>query len=216
MARQLSLPIPNGWGGKRAGAGRKPRGRRAGVRHEARPVHDKNHPLHITLRVGRGLGSLRGYRASLAIEGAVGAGSSERFRVVHYSVQEDHIHLICEASDRAAVMRGAKGLSVRLARAINRVMARRGQVFCDRYHTRAVTMPLEMRKLLVYVLLNVAKHSGQRLGVDRDCSSGMFFDGWRQHVVRPIGPAPVARPRTWLAARGWRRHGPISVNEAPG
>lgn len=36
-------------GGKRAGAGRKPKGPRAGARHQARPEHNPRHPVHVTM-----------------------------------------------------------------------------------------------------------------------------------------------------------------------
>jgi hypothetical protein len=54
-------------GGKRKGAGRKPKGARAGERHEARPDVKPYHALHIVMRVEPVVGSLRRrsmYRAS--------------------------------------------------------------------------------------------------------------------------------------------------------
>jgi len=70
MARtlQLSLPQPRTWGGRRAGAGRKPTpGRRPGVPHRARPAHIAAHPVHVTLRSGRTVRCLRAARVFLAV-----------------------------------------------------------------------------------------------------------------------------------------------------
>ncbi|HEY0480721.1 MAG TPA: hypothetical protein VGD37_24570 [Kofleriaceae bacterium] len=46
-------------GGKRRGAGRKPKGTRAGERHGARPKFKPYHPLHVVMRVVPAVGSLR-------------------------------------------------------------------------------------------------------------------------------------------------------------
>ena len=52
---------------------------------------------------------------------------------------------------------GARGLSIRVARAVNRHLERRGKVFGDRYHPRSLTTPREVRTALVYVLQNWRK-----------------------------------------------------------
>jgi hypothetical protein len=67
----------------------------------------------------------------------------------------------------------------------------------------------------VYVLLNFRKHLRAAPGID-PWSSGRWFDGWAGPPAEPVEPSPVAAPRTWLAAGGWRRAGgPIDVREAP-
>jgi REP element-mobilizing transposase RayT len=133
-------------GGARKGAGRKPVGARAGVEHRVRPVVKPRTPAHITLRVAKHVWNLRTRRCFSVIHSAFCKASAhgiarESFRLIHYSIQGNHLHLLVEADDRAALMRGAKGLSVRLARALNRVMGLRGQVFADRYHVQLLTGP---------------------------------------------------------------------------
>src|SRR5881396_2560442 len=113
-----------------------------------------------------------------------------------------------------ALGRGMQGLGIRLAKAINRRLGRRGCVWAERYHGRALRTPREVRNGLVYVLLNGRKHGAIRRGID-PCSSGAWFGGWREGVEPSREPAPVARPRTWLLSVGWRRSGPIGVDEAP-
>ena len=49
--QQLELPRTN-WGGRRRGAGRKPRpGGKTGAPHRRRPWHDRRHPVHVSLKV---------------------------------------------------------------------------------------------------------------------------------------------------------------------
>jgi REP element-mobilizing transposase RayT len=166
------------------------------------------------------LPSLRKQTIVIALRRALAKTYREWFRVVQFSVQTDHVHLIVEASDKVALSRGLAGVSIRLARTINRIVHRKGNVFSDRYHARALGTPREVRHALVYVLLNSRKHLDRSPGVD-PASSGFWFRGWKQPALsEPPGFAPgetvpVQPARTWLARVGWRRHGSISVHERP-
>ncbi|HEY8925678.1 MAG TPA: hypothetical protein VIU64_14925, partial [Polyangia bacterium] len=84
-----------------------------------------------------------------------------------------------------------------------------------RYHARALRTPREVRLGLVYVLLNFRKHLRAGPGVDPR-SSGPWFEGWERPPSAPRAPSPVAPPRTWLGALGWRgAGGPIDCRETP-
>ncbi len=116
-------------GGRRAGAGRK-RSKTSGVPHLQRAELAARHPVHVTLRAGKGCWNLRSFRALRALEPAFHAGRERfGFRLVHYSVQGNYLHLLVEAEDKASLARGMKGLEVRVARALNRMMKRKGRVF---------------------------------------------------------------------------------------
>jgi len=155
MARTLKLPLsaPRTWGGRRTGAGWKPAaGRRPRVPHRQRPPHTAAHPLHVTLRTGPAIRCLRSERVFPAVRHALAASSHSGFRILQFSVQDDHLHLIVEADDAPCLRRGLRGLSIRVARAVNRALGRRGAVWQDRYHARALTTPRAVRNALVYVL----------------------------------------------------------------
>jgi putative transposase len=214
-AQQLSFPVPRTWGGRRRGAGRKPVERRPNVSHAARPAHDERHPVHVTLRATRSLPSLRSERAFVALRSALSRATSPTFRVVQFSVQTDHLHLIVEGASRERLIRGIQGLACRAARAVNRTWRRGGKVWGDRYHGRALSTPRQVRNGLVYVLLNFRKHLRAAPGVDPR-SSGPWFDGWSRPPHATTVPRATSSPRTWLAAVGWRRAGgPIDPREAP-
>jgi REP element-mobilizing transposase RayT len=143
------------------------------------------------------------------------------FRLVHYSLQGNHAHLLVEAADSEALARGMGAIGSRLARAVNRVFGRRGRVLVERFHLRVLRTPREVRRALAYVLLNAQRHARRVLravGLD-PASSARWFDGWRR-VPRTGGaggsdPAPVARARTWLLDKGWWRHGLLDPAERP-
>ena len=202
------------WGGRRRGAGRKPSGRKIGVRHGPRPPHERWHPVHVTLRARPALPSLREERLVLALRRGLAKGSRVAFRILHFSIQTDHVHLMVEAEDRRALSRGLQGLGIRLAKAVNGVLGRRGRVWADRFHARALKTPREVRNGLVYVLQNWRKHLSGVGGID-PCSSAPWFTGWRKASSSMSDPPPVSPPRTWLAAVGWQRHGLIGFDEAP-
>jgi REP element-mobilizing transposase RayT len=80
------------------------------------------------------------------------------FRLVHYAIMRDHIHLIVEAVDREALSKGMKGLGVRIARCVNRVMGRSGRVIGDRYHEHVLKTPAEVKRARTYLMTNAFKH----------------------------------------------------------
>jgi hypothetical protein len=137
-------------------------------------------------------------------------------RFVHYSVQADHVHLLVEATDKVSLSRGLMGATVRLARTVNRILARRGTVWSSRYHARGLRTPREVRNAIVYVLMNAKKHMPNVVDID-PCSSAWWFTDWlvQPAIGPPAGTAP-ALPQTWLLRTGRKRHGLIGVEERPG
>jgi REP element-mobilizing transposase RayT len=213
-ARQLALPLG-------ATGARRFRTAHGGKAHRARPRHCHRHPVHVTLRRARCLPGLRTPVVFSALRRAFTAASRRWFRVVHFGVQDDHLHLLVETDDNVSLSRGMIGLTVRLARAFNRAMARRGSVWEERFHARALRTPREVRHCLVYVLMNRKKHAPWSAAAAKldPCSSARWFTGWKHPPA--LGPprshnvAPVVPPRTWLLCTGWKRHGLIATDETP-
>jgi hypothetical protein len=214
--RQREFGFVN-WGGKRRGAGRKPKGERAGVSHARRARLAARFPVLVTLRLCAGLPNLRFDDSHAVVKQALASGSREGFRVVHYSVQSNHVHLLVESRDERALARGMIGLGVRIARGLNRLWRRAGQVFADRYHAVLLRTPRAVRCALVYVLQNARKHGAWVARRPDVYSSGEWFDGWRATGwnLAQTSFSFLERARTWLLAVGWRRHGLIGVLEAP-
>src|SRR4051794_4100850 len=212
---QLELGDMRRWGGRRGGAGGKRGAARSSPPHRPRAPHKAPWPVHVTFRARETIPSLRGGRVFAFVRHSLAASHKRAFRVVHFSVQSDHVHLVVEGDHPVALVRGLQGLAARCAKAINRAVGRRGSVWSSRYHARALRTPTEARRGLVYVLLNFRKHFRAAPGVDPR-SSGPWFGGWR-HSAATAGTSPVAPPRTWLARIGWRRAGGcIALDEHPG
>src|SRR5262245_30135771 len=205
------------WGGRRRGAGRKPNGECAGVSHAKRAKLAAYFPVLVTMKLCDGLSTLRAREVNALVRAAIAAGRREDFRVVEYSLQEDHIHALVEANDERSLSRAMNGLATRIARGLNRLWNRVGQVFLERYHALQLTTPRAVRNALVYTLQNARKHGAWRAFAPDVFSSAPFFGGWNCPVQKGANPRPglLERARTWLLSVGWKRHGLIDPLEVP-
>ena len=188
--------------------------------------------MHAVLRVREEVGRLRrrniyaAVRAALVARGVTGAGENA-FRVVHISIQHNHVHLLLEAGSRHALSNGMRVLTIAIARAINTSLGRAGKVFACRYHATEITTPTQTRHALAYVLNNWRRHRedvrtpGAENALLDPYSTAVSFRGWRGHASfqPPPGyaPLPSAPPSTWLLRLGWTKAGPLlDVRAVPG
>jgi len=223
-------------GGKPRGAGRPPKGDRAGERHKRRPFHDACNPVHVVLRVVKAVGSLRRRRTYQAIRAATRTVARRQgFRIVHISIQRTHVHLLVEAKSKVALASGMQGFQISAAKHLNAAVSigrpgprRRGAVFPDRYHAVVIDSPRQARHALSYVINNWRKHREDRGEVTRHWhidwyASGAMFPDWKERGQKGFAmdgppewpPMMVSAPRTWLLTTGWKMHGAISCREVP-
>jgi REP element-mobilizing transposase RayT len=225
--RQLALPALRSaekprHGGRRRGAGR-PR-QSDGQTHVRRPRFDgRKEPVHVTVRFARHVWNLRSQRGFACVERALrferGLGE---LRIVHFSVQGNHLHLIAEARDHRALARRMQGFGIRLARALNGMMGRKGRVYGDRYHARPLTSARQAFHAVRYVLQNHAQHAaraGRRAPVNDQFASSslaaalapratrgppaqvsLSLLGTKAHLVEV--EALVVEPTTWFLRGG--------------
>jgi REP element-mobilizing transposase RayT len=224
-------------GGKRRGAGRPPKGPRAGSPHKQRPYLHARYPVHVVLRVVSAVGNLRRRRVYHAIrEATLTTARRANFRIVHLSIQRTHVHLLVEADHKEALASGMQGFQISAAKHLNAAISkgrpgprRRGPVFPDRYHAEIITSSRQARHTLSYVINNWRKHKEDRSEVTRTWtidwfSSAAMFPDWAEYGdvgflwrgPPTYDPLLVYRPRTWLLREGWKRGGaPISCREVP-
>jgi putative transposase len=191
------------WGGKRAGAGRKPKGDRAGVSHRPRRPFARRTPVHVTLRMAPRVWNLRSRRSFRVLAAALRLGG-DRFdvQVVRFSIQGNHIHLLVEAADPTALARAIKGLSVRIAKGLNQMMGTKGPVFADRYHAHVLSSPTEVRRAMTYIADNARKHAAER----GEVYSATYVDPFSSDA--PSDDIVLPAPRTWLVREGWKKGAP--------
>jgi REP element-mobilizing transposase RayT len=184
------------WGGRRKGAGRPPSPGGPSLPHVQRPALARRFPVHVTVRMTQRTRNLRSTKSFRALRPALLA-ARERFgmRICHFNVLGDHVHLIVEADDARSLGRGMKGLGVRMAKALNRLIGGRGRVVADRYHAHILRTPSEVVRARDYVLRNALKHYGRGLACDRAAMAAFSSAGM---------PDLVVAPGTYLLQVNWR------------
>jgi REP element-mobilizing transposase RayT len=201
-ACQLAFELPT-WGGARTGSGRKPTRTRPARPHRRREEFRRDQPVHVTIRVRDHVWNLRSLRSFTVIDGALrDVQARPDFRVVHFTILGNHVHLVVEAEGPRALATGMRALTIRLARRLNGMMNRRGPVLEDRYHAHVLRTPAEARNALAYVTGNYAKHAAER--------GERVSQAWRdpysssapkepRRMQRELFPEPVTRAaQTWL------------------
>ena len=179
----------------------------------------------ITVRVAKDVPYLRNGKHYQAISTAVLATRRPDFRLVHFSIQRNHLHFIVEADATGALSRGMRAVGIRIARRLNHAAGRTGRVIADRYHILPLTCPTAVRRGIHYVLANARRHNPaatERLGprwVD-PFSSAPHFDGWytfeRPATHLALGPPVTVAPTIWLLTTGWRLRGLLLPWAVPG
>jgi len=149
-SRQLQLELTSRarWGGARPGAGRKAGPSRRDPHRRRAPLASR-HPCHVTLKVKKDVPSLRSARLVAELERSWREVCQRgRFRLAHYSIQSDHVHLIVEASSAWDLACGLKAIAARFARGVNRIFDRAGRVLADRCRVHVLRTPREVRSAI--------------------------------------------------------------------
>jgi len=204
MAKQLTFKKVSGWGGNRKGAGRP--NRTGQVSHGKRPKVDLRKPLHITLRLKKGAPRLRTQQWLKEFTNSLLKAKDKGLAVLHFSLLNNHIHMIVEARNNKDLERGMKSLCGRLGKKL-------GGALDGRFHLRPLPTPTEVRNALAYVLLNQAKHQDLLAYVDQFSSAKFFPELRRLSRANPLledftaqpFPAFLSKARSWLANLGWKK-----------
>ncbi len=155
MKKQLRLNLDKGRkGGRREGAGR-PRLHSAGVAHRKRDTVTRHTPVHINFKYRLGI---RSHRTLSILKRALLNAEKKGLRVVHFSLEHNHIHLIAEVENDQALSKGMRSITVTLVRGLDK-----GAIQLERFHLHVLKTLKETENALDYVLFNHLKHGGKRL-----------------------------------------------------
>ncbi len=210
-------------GGRRPNAGRKKSAAfKCDPSHGRRPELSRQHPVHVMLRTLPSVPRLRQRDGFEAIRAVLFFFLDDPdFRIVHISIQRNHIHMIVEATSKAALRRGMQSFAIRAARALNEEFGREGKVFAFRYKAKQITTPYYARNVLGYVLNNWRRHREDRYAGEQSMpfdrfSSAVSFAGWSTTWPMSGVDLHVSPPVTALLVSAWHRHGLIDPFEVPG
>jgi hypothetical protein len=107
---------------------------------------------------------------------------------------------VCEPRDTKALARGIQGFASLVARRLNAIAKRRGKVFADRYHSRVLRTPREVRNVLCYVINNWLHHWRENAvwivdpfsSAPRVAAAHRLAEAWAVAAQRGAGRGPAA------------------------
>lgn len=129
-----------------------------GVRHIARDEIKRNTVLHLTIKIQKNKTGLRNKNVLKVLHGAIKKARLIGLRIIHYTLEYDHVHLMVEADNNLVIGRGMQSFGIAFSKGINRIKETKGQVFKTRYHFRKLNSPKEVRNALHYIIGNSTKH----------------------------------------------------------
>lgn len=182
--KQMKFNLEKGsWGGRRSGAGRN-RLKSSGVSHRIREKVNPRTPTHINFK----------YRITIKnkdflriLKRAILNSRRKGLRIIHYSVQWNHVHFIIEADSNEKLTSGMRSLTVTITRGINK-----GKIQLERYHLHVLRTLRETKNAIKYVVFNEVKHNGKRR-IDGYSSVCRFLKLKFDYCVTKLDA-----PRSWL------------------
>lgn len=150
QSKQLSLNLYKGKrGGRRPGSGRK-RIHSKGVAHRNREKVHRRTSLHISFKFKA---FIKNKYCLALLKRAILNGRKQGLRVLHFSLQHNHVHLIVEADSNDLLTKGMRSLTVTFAKGL-----KKGRVQVERYHLHVLKSVQETRNAIHYVGFNKQKH----------------------------------------------------------
>lgn len=167
-AKQLKLDLYKGtWGGRRPGSGRK-RIHSQGVAHRMREKVTSRTPLHINFKYRT---SVRNKFCLKLLKRAIKNARSHGLRIVHFSLQSNHVHLIVECESNETLTRGMRSLTITFAKGL-----KLGRIQLERYHLHVLKTAREAHNAIQYVLFNQQKHEKRTYSKIDEYSSALYMD----------------------------------------
>lgn len=161
--KQLALNLYQGnRGGRRPDSGRR-RFHSKGVAHRTREPVKLKTPMHINFKYKtyiKNKDCLRLLKRAIVNSRVMG------LRVIHFSMQTNHIHLIVEAENNEILTRGMRSLTITFAKGL-----KKGKVQLERYHLHILRTLAEARNAIQYVLFNQQKHDQKKVSAIDEYSS---------------------------------------------
>lgn len=130
----------------------------AGIRHTSRPKISRPTSLHLTIKVKSIKANIKNKIILHMLKRAILNARRQGLKVIHFSLEYDHVHLLIEADNNLTLGKGMKALGVTLAKRINKFRGLKGAVYKHRYHFRRVGSSAQLKKVMNYIFSNGVKH----------------------------------------------------------
>ncbi len=164
---QTKMKLNGGnWGGLRSNAGRK-RIRSRGVSHSVRELVSHRTPMHVNFKYRL---PVRNKETLKLLKRSIQNARKHGLRVMQYSFQKNHIHLILEAESNPVLTKGMRSLTITFAKGL-----KQGRIQLERYHLHVLRTAREVKHAVHYVLFNQQKHESGTYSKMDEYSSVLFL-----------------------------------------
>ncbi len=147
-----------------------------GIRHRRREYIGRPHSLHVTVKLNRA--DIKNKSILKILRYAIQRARFRGLRVVHYTLEHNHVHLLIEGESNLMLSKGMQGLGVSLAKKINSLLRIKGQRYKHRYHLRILRSASQVRNVINYILKNGMKH-GTAKTIIHPFNSALVLHDWR-------------------------------------
>lgn len=148
---------------KRAG---RPAKNDPGIRHSSRMKFSKLTSFHLTIKVRENKADIQSKKLLKALHHAIARARLKNLKVIHYTLEYNHVHLLVETNDHRILHAGMQALGISFSKAINKVKSLKGHVYKHRYHQRKIGSARELKNVLLYIFNNGKKHKRTNKRID--------------------------------------------------
>ena len=92
------------------------------------------------------------------LKAAIQNARSHGLKIIHFSLQSNHVHLLVEAQDNSVLTKGMRSLLISFSKRV-----KEGRIQLERYHLHVLKTLAETKNALHYVLFNEQKHSRAKM-----------------------------------------------------
>lgn len=130
-----------------------------GIRHLKRAQINRPMPLHLTIKLKKAyMQNGQNVQNKHILKHAIKRARIMGLKIVHYSLEHDHVHLYTECESNVILTKAMKAFGVSLAKNINKYFSSKGQVYKTRFHLRILKSASEVKNVINYILKNGIKH----------------------------------------------------------
>jgi REP element-mobilizing transposase RayT len=144
---------------KGAGRPKLPDHKKKSIPHRERAIIPRNTPVHVTIKINKHIVStLRNKIIFKKISQAISKARNKGIRLIHFTIQRDHVHMLIETNDKKQLGRAMQAMGISLAKSLKNLTKKKLRIFKDRYHVHILKTLKEVQNAKSYILGNALKH----------------------------------------------------------
>lgn len=128
------------------------------IRHIRRERILKPTSMHLTIKVRENKADIKSKSILKALHHAIIRARLKGIRVIHYTLEYNHVHLLVEAHCHTVMHRGMQAFGISFSKAINKIKQCGGTVYKHRHHIKKITSALQLKNVLTYIFHNGVHH----------------------------------------------------------